>query len=210
MQRVLNTAGRHYNEYYLTGPSATLFDMKNMVETDTRIVNLVAIAGIFVVILLTFRSLTLPLFLVFTIKAAIWINLSFAYFSHNTLSFIGYLIISTVQLGATVDYAILLTNNYMTARKRLPKKEAMQKTLTENLTAILISAGILALSGFILAATTSNPIIAELGTLLGRGTVLSFVLVVSVLPALLIIFDKVIERTTLKSGFRAPESPQEK
>ncbi|MDD4334149.1 MAG: MMPL family transporter [Desulfotomaculaceae bacterium] len=201
VQTVLDTAGRHYDTYYLAGPSATLFDMKGMVEADIRIVNLVAIVGIFIVILLTFRSLTLPIFLVFTIETAIWINLSFAYFTNNTLSFIGYLIISTVQLGATVDYAILLANHYMTDRKSLPKKEAMQKTLSGNLTAILISAGILASAGFILAATSGNPIVSELGTLLGRGTVLSFVMVVSVLPALLIVFDRVIEKTTFKNGF---------
>ncbi len=201
VQSVLDAADRHYDTYYLTGQSATLFDMKSVVETDTSIVNLVAIIGIFIVILLAFRSLVVPLLLVFTIETAIWINLSFAYFTDNTLSFIGYLIISTVQLGATVDYAILLTNHYLMDRKSLPKKEAMLKTLSDNLAAILVSAGILAAAGFTLAATSGNPIVSELGTLLGRGTVLSFVMVVCVLPALLIIFDKIIEKTTLNNGF---------
>ena len=205
VQSVLDTAGRHYDTYYLTGQSATLSDMKSMVEVDTRIVNLAAIIGIFIVILLTFRSLTIPIFLVFTIETAIWINLSFAYFTNNTLSFIGYLIISTVQLGATVDYAILLTNHYLTDRKSLPKKEAMLKTLSGNLAAILVSASILTAAGFTLAATSSNPIISELGILLGRGTALSFVMVVCVLPALLILFDKVIEKTTLKKWLPHPQ-----
>lgn len=201
VQLVMDVTERHCDTYYLTGQSAALFDMKSVVETDTSIVNLVAIIGIFIVIMLTFRSLTIPILLVFTIETAIWINLSFAYFTDNTLSFIGYLIISTVQLGATVDYAILLTNHYLADRKNMSKKEAMLKTLTDNLAAILVSAGILAVAGFTLAATSGNPIVSELGTLLGRGTVLSFVMVVCVLPALLIIFDKVIEKTTLKSGF---------
>ncbi len=201
VQSVLDTAERHYDSYYLTGPSATLFDMKNMVESDTRTVNLAAVIGIFIVILLAFRSLTIPFFLVFTIETAIWINLSFAYFTDNTLSFIGYLVISTVQLGATVDYAILLTNYYLDNRKRLPKKAAMQKTLSENLVAVLVSAGILSTAGFTLAATSSEAIIAELGILLGRGTLLSLAMVACVLPALLIIFDRVIEKTTLESNF---------
>ena len=201
VQSVLDTAGRHYGTFYLTGQSASLFDMKGIVEVDTGIVNLVAVLGIFIVILLTFRSLTIPILLVFTIETAIWINLSFAYFTNSTLSFIGYLIINTVQLGATVDYAIFLTNRYLSERKNLPKKAAMHKALSDNLVAILISAGILATAGFTLAATSSNPIISELGTLLGRGTVLSFGMVGCVLPALLVIFDKVIEKTTLKSGF---------
>ena len=201
VQTVLDTAGRHYGSYYLAGQSATLFDMKSVVEMDTGIVNLMAVIGIFLVILLTFRSLTIPIILVFTIETAIWINLSFAYFSGSTLSFIGYLIISTVQLGATVDYAILLTNRYLTERKELPKREAMLKTLSENLIAIVVSAGILASAGFALAATSDNVIISELGGLLGRGTLLSFVMVFCALPALLLLFDKVIEKTTLKSGF---------
>lgn len=201
VQSVLDLAKRQYGACFLTGQSATLFDMKSVVEADTSVVNWVAIAGIFLVILLTFRSLTIPIFLVFTIETAIWINLSFAYFTGSALSFIGYLIISTVQLGATVDYAILLTNHYLTDRKALPKKEAMLKTLRENLAAILVSASILATAGFALAATSSNPIISELGTLLGRGTSLSFVMVVCVLPALLVLFDRVIEKTTLPTGF---------
>ncbi len=87
--------------------------MRNVVEVDTGIVNLAAVIGIFLVILITFRSITMPIFRVFSIETAIWINLSIAYFTDNTLSFIGYLIISTVQLGATVDYAILLSNHYL-------------------------------------------------------------------------------------------------
>lgn len=204
VQSVLDTAGRHYEKYYLTGQSAALLDMKSMVEIDTRIVNLIAIFGIFVVILITFRSITIPVFLVFTIETAIWINLSSSYFTNSSLSFIGYLIISTVQLGATVDYAILLTNHYLTERRKMFKKEAMLQALSENIAAILVSASILSASGFILAATSSNPIISELGILLGRGTLLSFVMVVFVLPALLIIFDKFIQKTTLKSGFYLP------
>lgn len=201
VQSVRDTAGRHYDNYYLVGRSATLFDMKNVVEIDTSIVSLVAIVGIFVVLLLTFRSLSIPIFLVFTIEAAIWINLSIPYFTDQPLSFIGYLIISTVQLGATVDYAILLTHRYLTNRQSFPKKEAMLKALSENLAAILVSAGILASAGFALAGTSGNPIVSELGTLLGRGTILSFVMVVCVLPALLVLFDTFIRKTTLKSGF---------
>ena len=180
--------------------------MKNVVSRDTKLVNIVAILGIFTVLLITFRSLSLPLVLLFTIETAIWINLSFPYFTGKSLSFIGFLIISTVQLGATVDYAILFTNYYMNNRKTLPKKEAMRVTIADNLVAILISAGILATAGFTLAFTTSNPIIGELGTLLGRGTLLSLMMVSCVLPALLVLFDKVIQKTTLKNQFHNNES----
>lgn len=201
VQTVLDTAAMHYDRYYLAGQSATLYDMKNVVSIDTNLINLVAIIGIFIVLLVTFRSLSLPLFLLFTIETAIWINLSFPYFTGQSLSFIGYLILSTVQLGATVDYAILFTNAYLDNRKTLPKKEAMRATIGDNLVAILISAAILSTAGFALAFTTTNPIIGELGILLGRGTLLSLTMVACVLPALLVLFDRFIQKTTLKNNF---------
>jgi len=201
VQNVLDTAALHYDTYYLAGQSATLYDMKNVVSVDTGLINLVAAIGIFIVLLLTFRSLSIPLFLLFSIETAIWINLSFPYFTGKPLSFIGYLIISTVQLGATVDYAILFTNAYLNNRRTLLKKDAMKITIGDNLVAIIISATILSTAGFTLAFTTSNPIISELGTLLGRGTLLSLIMVSCVLPALLVLFDKVIQKTTLKNQF---------
>lgn len=201
VQAVLDTAKRHYDTCYLTGQSASLFDMKNVVEKDTKVVNLVAVIGIFLVILLTFRSVSVPVLLVFVIETAIWINLSFAYFADSSLSFIGYLIISTVQLGATVDYAILLTSQYFANRRELPKKPAMLKTLAGSLPAVLLSASILSIAGFTLSFTSSNPIVAELGVLLGRGTILSFVMVACALPGLLVLFDGVIQKTTLKTDF---------
>jgi len=202
VQAVLDTAAQYYEGYYLTGRSATLFDMKGVVSSDTSRINFIAIIGIFVVLLITFRSLVLPFLLVFSIESAIWINLSIPYFTGQAISFIGYLIISTVQLGATVDYAILFTNAYLNHRETLPKKEAMRVTIGNNLVAILTSASILATAGFALAMTTSNSIIAELGILLGRGTLLSLVMVACVLPALLVLFDKVIQKTTFRNGLK--------
>lgn len=196
VQTVLDTAEKHYDTYYLAGQSTTLFDMKSIVSTDTKLTNIVAIIGIFLVLLVTFRSPILPLLLLFSIETAIWVNLSFPYFTDKPLSFIGYLIISTVQLGATVDYAILLTNAYLNNRKTLSKKDAMRATLANNLAAILTSAVILASAGFTLAFTTSNPIISELGTLLGRGTLLSLTMVACVLPALLILLDRLLYKKT--------------
>jgi hypothetical protein len=202
VQSVMDTAKKYYDSYFLAGESATLYDMKNVVSVDTMVVNLLAIIGIFIVLVVTFRSVVTPVLLVFVIETAIWINVSFAYFTDNAFSFVGYLIISTVQLGATVDYAILLTNRYVTNRQEYDKKEAMKQTLGNNVEAIMISAVILATAGFALALTSSNPIISELGTLLGRGTLLSFVMVVCVLPAFLIAFDTSIGKTTPNSQFQ--------
>jgi len=201
MEKIPDTAGKYYDKSYLAGQGATLNDMRNTVSTDTRIVNLIAILGILLVLLLTFKSVSIPLILLFTIETAIWINLSFAYFSGNSYNFIGYLVISTVQLGSTVDYAILMTDRYLENRKQLSKREAIIKTIDGNLIAILISALILSLAGYALAITSTNAIISELGTLLGRGTLLSLGMVACVLPALLVLLDKIIQKTTLQHGF---------
>lgn len=202
VKSVLDSAGKYYDTYYLAGQAATLYDMKNVVSIDTKVVNIIAIIGIFIVLLLTFRSLTLPLILIFTIETAIWINLSFAYFANqSSFNFIGYLVVSTVQLGSTVDYAILITDRYLGCRRQMPKNEAIKKALGENFIAIVISAAILSLAGFTLAFTSTNSIIAQLGLLLGRGTLLSLFMVAFVLPSMLVIFDKAVQKTSLRNGF---------
>jgi len=200
VKNVLDTAGSYYDEYWLAGQSATLYDMSNVVSVDTTTVNIVAIIGIFLILLITFKSPIMPFLLVFTIESAIWLNLSFAYFSGKSFNFIGYLVISTVQLGATVDYAILITDRFISNRQTLSKLQALQKALGENLEAILVSALIMSTAGFTLALTSSNMIISQLGTLLGRGTVLSFLMVALVLPALLMLFDGVVQKTKFRFG----------
>jgi len=196
VRAITDAAEKFYDTHYLAGQSATLYDMKNVVSADNSFVNLLAVIGIFIVLLITFRSLSLPFILLFTIETAIWINLAIPYFAGNALNFVGYLIINTVQLGATVDYAILMTNTYMNNRKTLNKRDAMEIALADNLPAVLTSAGILSTAGFALALSSSNPIVSDLGTLLGRGTLLSLGMVTLVLPALLVLFDKIIKKTT--------------
>jgi predicted RND superfamily exporter protein len=199
---VQNKAKEYYGDaVYSCGQSVTLYDMKNVVSSDTSKVNLIAILAIALVLLLTFRSISLPILLLITIETAIWINLSTPYFLNNSLCYIGYLVINTVQLGATVDYAILLTDNYRRNRVIMPKTEAIKSTLGESFHSILISATILSSAGFCLGLTSSNSIVSELGMLLGRGTLLSMAMVVIVLPHLLLLFDPVIKKTTLRANF---------
>lgn len=199
---VQSTARSYYGDtVHSVGQSVTMYDMKNVIQRDNKLVNIIAIVSILLVLLITFRSLTLPLFLLITIETAIWLNLSFPYFSGNELCYIGFLIINTVQLGATVDYAILMTTHYNENRRRLPKKEALKQTLGEVFGSILVSGSILSLSGFTLWFTSSNQIVSDLGLLLGRGTIMSALLVVFFLPAALTVFDRLIVKTTLRTDF---------
>ncbi|MDR2586875.1 MAG: MMPL family transporter [Coriobacteriales bacterium] len=197
------------DEAYSLGRSMNLYDMKSVVQQDNLRVNLAAILAIFLVLLLTFRSLVLPFVLLLTIESAIWINLALPYFLDTSINYIGYLVLSTVQLGATVDYAILLTNTYLRLRKALPKREAIRRALGSSFKSILVSASVLSIAGFALLNTSSNPIVCDIGAMLGRGTLLSFTLVVCFLPALLLLLDPLIGKLTWRAGFLKPLHPKE-
>lgn len=211
VENVRKIAADSYNEdYRLVGENVVMLDMKNTIETDELIVNGLAILAIAVVIMISFRSISLPLILVLTIEIAIWINLSIPYFTGSSLSYIGYLIISTVQLGATVDYAILYTDHYLANRTKYHKQNALIVSIKETVPSLLPPALILTIAGFALAFSSSLTIVSELGSVLGRGAILSFLSVVFVLPGLLYLFDKTIQKTSRKRIFidkSEPENP---
>lgn len=189
------------DNFHTTGESATLYDMKEIVEKDNTVVNTLTVVTIAFVLLLTFRSLSFPVVLLLTIQTSVWINLAVPYFSDDPLVYIGYLIISIVQLAATVDYGILFSEDFTNNRKEMGAFLAIKKTIDGKIFSIAVPASILSGVGFILWATSSDPIISSIGILLGRGTLLAFVLVVFLLPVLLLIFDKVIEKTTWKPNY---------
>ena len=196
------TVSKYYTDYEILGESVSMEEMSRIIQKDNRIVNILAIVSIALVILFNFKSLLLPLILVFTIEASIWINLSIPYFTNTNLSFIGYLVISSIQLGATVDYAILYTNNYLEFRKKMGKKEALIETGAKVYGSLMAPALILTVAGILLSIISSITLVSELGTVLGRGAFLSFLLVVVLLPALLYIFDNLIEKTMYKPDFK--------
>jgi len=202
VREVRDAAKSYYGDtVYAAGQSANIYDIKNVVETDNRIVTLIAAIAIFFVLLVTFRSVTLPFILLLTIEAGIWINLAIPYFTGTSINFLGYLVLNTVQLGATIDYAILLTNTYMGNRKLMPQGQAMYVSLGSAFPSILVSATTLSAAGFTLYATSSNPAVSDIGLLLGRGTLLSFAMVTCFLPAMLKLFDKAIGKTTYSARF---------
>lgn len=201
VQTIQDLAAGYYDECYMAGQSANLYDMARIIEVDNVTVSLVAVIAIFLVVALTFRSLMLPICLVLAIEAGIWINLCIPYFSGDSLNFIGYLIINTVQLGATIDYGILLTSHYLRRRKEMPARQAVYKALGETVPSLIVSAGILASAGFALGITSSISVVCLLGFLLARGALISLVMVTCFLPALLVYLDGPIRLTTWKAGF---------
>jgi predicted RND superfamily exporter protein len=202
VEKIRTIAKSYYgDDAYSLGQSANLFDMKNVVKKDNTLVNLIAIISIFLVLLFSLKSIALPIILLIAIEAGIWFNLSIPYFEGTKISFIGYLVLSTVQLGATVDYAILYTDHFMKNRKEMSKRKAIHASFGETFKSILVSATTLSIAGFTLFFTSSNAGAADIGLLLGRGTIFSFLMVLCFLPTMLLIFDKGIGKTTLKSKF---------
>jgi predicted RND superfamily exporter protein len=164
-------------------------------------VNLIAIGAVFIILLLTMRSISLPVILVLSIEAATWINLSIPYFASSKIFYTAYLIISSVQLGATVDYAILFTERYKEFRQIMSRKQAIIQTVSAVSASILTSGIVLTAVGFMLGYVSTHGVLSQLGFFLGRGTLCSLAVVFFVLPGLLYIFDGLIRRTTRNAKF---------
>ncbi|MGN0611958.1 MAG: MMPL family transporter, partial [Ruminiclostridium sp.] len=202
VEKIHQTAQKYYpDSYHLAGNGVSTYDLMKTVKSDMVLVNIIAIAAVFVVLLLTMKSLSLPVILVLAIETAIWLNLSIPYFSGNEVFYIAYLIISSVQLGATVDYAILMTDRYIEFRRIMPKKQAVPKTVGAVTVSVLTSGSVLTVVGLLLGNLSTHGLLAQLGMFIGIGAIFSLLIVLFVLPGLLYIFDGVIRKTTLKSDF---------
>lgn len=199
VEQLRDTASMYYENAYVTGPSPVIYDIAQTTSGDFSLVTWLSIAFVGIIILVTFRSVTMPVILLFIIETSIWINMSVPYFQGTPMIFIGYMIISSVQLGATIDYAILMTNYYQEGRKTLDKRSAGEYAVEKAGASIMVSAFVLSVGGFVIAATFTQEAMAQLGTLIGRGALLSGFLTIFVLPQLLITLDGVLKRTTLKA-----------
>ncbi len=200
--KVENAGKKYYGDKSLmAGNLASTQDLKTTITQDMTRVNILSIAFVFTILLFNFKFMILPVILTLVIEASIWINLTVPYFAGSDLYYIGYLIISSVQLGATIDYGILFTDRYREYRKQMGKKRAAMKTIQSCTMSILTSASILTVAGIVLGTVSTNGVLSQLGILIGRGAVISFILVIFVLPGLLMIFDKPIEKLTYHADF---------
>lgn len=193
VQQIRKIVQEYYpDSYYLAGEGVSTYDLMETVTQDMMKVNFIAIGAVFLVLFCMMKSITLPVILVLSIETAIWLNLSCSYFSGSIVFYIAYLIISSVQLGATVDYAILLTDRYRECRQTMGKKESVQHTISAVTVSILTSGSVLATVGFLLAYMTSHQLLAQLGLFVGRGAICSLGIVLFVLPGLLYLFDPLV------------------
>lgn len=196
VEDIKKTAQKYYpDSYYLCGQSANMYDIKAFSEEDNKVVSLITVISIYLILFIMTKNWLTPVLLILTIECSIWMNMCIPYFMGNSLSYLGYLIVSTVQMGATIDYAILLTNTYNQNRSEMDKKAAVRKTLGDVFGSLLISAATLSLSGFCLNWSSSNEVVKVLGGLIGRGAILAICMVMLLLPVFLLLADRVIPHT---------------
>lgn len=185
-------------ESYLVGATPSTQDIKSTITEDYSRVNTMSLIGVFLVVMFSFRSVLIPVIAMIPIEVAIFINMAVPYIAGDTMIFMGYIIVSSIQLGATVDYAILTTNNYIACRKTLDKKEAAVETLKRSIPSILTSGSILTIVGYILYHISSIAAIGDMGHLIGRGAILSMLLVCTLMPALLVLGDRILMNNELE------------
>ena len=185
--------GYYPENSYLVGETPSTRDIRDTITEDNTRVNMLSLLGVFLVVMASFRSLVVPALVIIPIEAAIFLNMAVPYLAGDTMVYMGYIIVSSIQLGATVDYAILLANNYAACRKKIPdKREACIQALSLSCTSIFTSGTIIVLAGYIIHFISSTAAIGDLGHLIGRGGLYSMVLVLTVLPALLVLFDRIV------------------
>lgn len=208
LERIRDTVARCYDRenIYLVGASTSNKDLCASFGTDNTIITVLTALFVMIILLFTFQSAGLPVLLVLTIQGSIWMNFSLPYLLGEPVYFLGYLVVSAIQMGATIDYAIVITSRYMELKSYMPIKKAIVQTLNQAFPTIVTSGSMLVAAGFIISNVSSNSVVAAIGLALGRGTLTSIALVLLVLPQTLLIGDIIIEKTafTLKRDFTRP------
>ena len=195
VEQVRGIVQQYYpDQYYLAGQGVSTYDLMDTITADMVKVNLLAIGAVFLVLLIMKRQLLLPIILVLSIETAIWINLSIPYFRGRYVFYIAYLIISSVQLGATVDYAILFSDRYLEFREKLGKKEAVAATVSAVTTSVSTTGSAMAVVGFLMGAISTNQLLGQLGNFLGVGSLVSLAIVLLALPGYLYLADPIITK----------------
>lgn len=189
---------QHYygDEVLLVGNMTNNYDLSTSFVNDNIMISILSILFVLIVLFFTFQSAGLPIILIMVIQGSIWINFSFPTVTDKPIFFLSYLVVSSIQMGANIDYAIVITNRYTELRRKMNKYDAAKQALNFAFPTIFTSGTILAGAGFAIGLLSSNPTISSVGSSLGRGTLISIVLVMGILPQLLVLCDFIIEKTS--------------
>ena len=182
-------------EVICVGTSVSDYDLKKCFSRDNLVVSIVSILAVLVVLLFTFKSAGMPVLLIAVIQGSIWINFSVPTLQNDPLFFLGYLIVSSIQMGANIDYAIVIASRYTELRQEMLRKDAIIATMNLSFPTIITSGTMLAVAGILIGQLTSDGAIFGIGKSLGRGTIISIFITMFVLPQILLVGDKIIEKT---------------
>lgn len=197
LDKMHDIAGKYYEETILIpGEATSQYDLYKTFQTDNLVVNIVSILAVLVVLLFTFMSAGMPVLLILIIQGAIWVNFSFPAIQENNLFFMSYLIVSSIQMGANIDYAIVISGRFMELKDKMSKKDAIIETMNFAFPTIVTSGSMLALAGIFIGRMSSDGAICGIGQCLGRGTIISIIIVMFVLPQILLLGEKIIDKTS--------------
>lgn len=190
-------AGHYYDpdKVKVVGESTSQYDLCKIFQTDNMVVTVVSILAVLAVLLFTFMSAGMPVLLILVIQGAIWINFSVPTITNSNLFFLGYLIVSSIQMGANIDYAIVISGRFMELKNTMSKRDAIIETMNFAFPTIITSGSMLALAGILIGRLTSDAAIYGIGQCLGRGTIISIIIVMFVLPQILLLGEKIIDKT---------------
>lgn len=192
--------GKYYTESYFVGETAKDKDFSAAFSEDNMLISILTIVFVVAILLMTFKSVALPLLLILVIQGSIWINFSFPTILHSNLYFLAYLIVSAIMMGANIDYAIVISSRYLKLKETMPYKDAMIEALNLAFPTVVTSGSILAAAGISIGVLSSENTVASIGICLGRGTLLSMFLVMGVLPQILLLGDTIVEKTSFTIG----------
>ena len=197
-ETIRSIARKYYpdGELYMAGDATNEYDFQKSFAVDNIVVSVVSIFIVLLVLLFTFQSVGMPILLIVVIQGAIWLNFSFPYFTGSRLYFMGYLIVSSIQMGANIDYAIVIGTRYSELKNKMPHEQAMIETINFAFPTILTSGTILAVAGTLIGQMTSDACIVGIGQSLGRGTIISIFLVLFVLPQILLVGSDIVDKTS--------------
>lgn len=187
---------KYYPDSYVIGDTTSCADLKVSFEHDNTLISVLTVLFVILVLIFTFNSVGMPILLIAIIQGAIWFNFSTPYLQKENLFFMTYLIISSIQMGSNIDYAIVISSRYMELKQEMPLKQAMIETLNLAFPTIITSGTMLASAGMIIGYRTSNETISSIGLYLGQGTIISIFLVMCVLPQVLLFGDMIIRKTS--------------
>ena len=198
LDTMAETARKYYPQgnIYVVGNSSTEYDFQKTFSRDNSVVSAVSIFIVLLVLLFTFKSAGMPILLILVIQGCIWINFSIPAFTGTPLFFMSYLVVSSIQMGANIDYAIVIASRYMELKNEMSHQDAIIETMNFAFPTIITSGTILAVAGILIGQMTSEAAIVGIGQSLGRGTILSIFLVMFVLPQILLLGGTVVEKTS--------------